>query len=251
MSRSPTTGLDRASPSRSTVSLLEIESYFGWLLTDEERDAAGVIDLPVRTIDPPGDLHAWCQELGSFGAILVDGLLVQELRIGDHVGIRVLGPGDTVLVEAGSDTPILNAGSWVGTGQVRAVFMDTGMLSALSRWPRLMIGLYRQMGQQIDRLAAQLAICQLPRVEDRVLAMMWLLAGTWGRVTSAGTRLPLDLTHEALGKMIGARRPTVTLALRELADRGAMLRQADGWLLLDSPPGDGTLGARDGTAIRR
>jgi hypothetical protein len=65
---------------------------------------------------------------------------------------------------------------------------------------------------------------------------MWLLAESWGRVTPAGTTLPLSLTHDALGALIGARRPTVTLALRELTERGAVIRQDQGWLLLEAPP---------------
>ena len=36
--------------------------------------------------------------------------------------------------------------------------------------------------------------------------------------------------------MVGARRPTVTLALRELTERGAIVRQDRGWLLLEAPP---------------
>ncbi|MFZ1996927.1 MAG: hypothetical protein WAU75_22620, partial [Solirubrobacteraceae bacterium] len=32
------------------------------------------------------------------------------------------------------------------------------------------------------------------------------------------------------------RRPTVSLALKELSDRGALLRQPGGWLLLESLP---------------
>jgi hypothetical protein len=50
-----------------------------------------------------------------------------------------------------------------------------------------------------------------------------------------GTTLPVMLTHDALGGLIGARRPTVTLALRELTDRGAVVRQDRGWLLLEQP----------------
>ena len=92
------------------------------------------------------------------------------------------------------------------------------------------------MAEQSDRLATQLAICQLPRVDQRLLAMMWLLAESWGQVTSAGTTLPLTLTHDTLGGLVGARRPTVTLALGELTDRGAIVRQDRGWLLLEPPP---------------
>ena len=62
-----------------------------------------------------------------------------------------------------------------------------------------------------------------------------LLAEYWGHVTSAGTRLPLSLTHDALGALVGARRPTVTLALGQLVERGAIVRQERGWLLLEAP----------------
>jgi hypothetical protein len=47
--------------------------------------------------------------------------------------------------------------------------------------------------------------------------------------------LPLALTHETLGGLVGARRPTVTLALRELTERGALVHQSPGWLLLEAP----------------
>ena len=46
----------------------------------------------------------------------------------------------------------------------------------------------------------------------------------------------MALTHETLGGLIGARRPTVTLALRKLSEDGSVLRQESGWLLLELPP---------------
>jgi len=59
------------------------------------------------------------------------------------------------------------------------------------------------------------------------MALMWLLAESWGRVTPAGIRLPLSLSHEVLGGLIGSRRPTVTLALTKLAEQGSLTRQDD------------------------
>jgi hypothetical protein len=49
-------------------------------------------------------------------------------------------------------------------------------------------------------------------------------------------RVPLALTHETLGGLVGARRPTVTLALRKLTDDGALVPQDHGWLLVAPPP---------------
>jgi CRP-like cAMP-binding protein len=64
---------------------------------------------------------------------------------------------------------------------------------------------------------------------------MWLLAESWGLVTPTGTVLPIALTHAALGGLIGARRPTVTLALGNLSASGLVRREPRGWLLLGSP----------------
>jgi len=52
-------------------------------------------------------------------------------------------------------------------------------------------------------------------------------------VTKLGTHLPLTITHQTFGELIGARRPTVTLALHELTDRGALITQPNGWLLTE------------------
>jgi hypothetical protein len=67
---------------------------------------------------------------------------------------------------------------------------------------------------------------------------MWHLAERWGRIASTGVVVPIEVTHGALGRLVGARRPTVSLALAELAREGSMVRRHDGsWLLrADSNP---------------
>lgn len=58
--------------------------------------------------------------------------------------------------------------------------------------------------------------------------MLWHLADRWGRVTPDGVIVPLKLTHEALGRLVGAQRPTVTLALGELVASGRVTRALTG-----------------------
>jgi CRP-like cAMP-binding protein len=106
-------------------------------------------------------------------------------------------------------------------------------MTAVRREPRVLVGLQAAAAEQLERVVTQLAICQMPRVADRVHAMLWLLADSFGRVGTAGTRVPLSLTHEIIGGLVGARRPTVTLALGELSKRGAVVQQDGGWLLLE------------------
>jgi hypothetical protein len=64
---------------------------------------------------------------------------------------------------------------------------------------------------------------------------MWHLAERWGRVGPEGVRVPLRLTHEALGRLVGARRPSVTTALSGLSKRGCLERTPAGWLLYGDP----------------
>jgi CRP-like cAMP-binding protein len=49
--------------------------------------------------------------------------------------------------------------------------------------------------------------------------------------------VPYRLTHEVLGEIVGAARPTVSLAMRTLRDRGEVLRLASGeYVLTGEPP---------------
>jgi hypothetical protein len=66
-----------------------------------------------------------------------------------------------------------------------------------------------------------------------------------GRVSGDGVILPLALTHRMLGQIVGARRPTVSSALSELAARGELARRPDGsWLLSGNPPDSEALAPR-------
>jgi CRP/FNR family cyclic AMP-dependent transcriptional regulator len=47
-----------------------------------------------------------------------------------------------------------------------------------------------------------------------------------------GVSLDLPLTHQILGQLVGAQRPTVTLAIQALSEEGQLLRKAEGGFLL-------------------
>ena len=206
-------------------------------VSGDNREELGKITLPVITIAPGAlELRALLVEHRAFGATVLDGIVMIAQQIGKQTGIQLLGPGDLLVP---GDDPLPD---WLSDVELRApasilvAVLGNELLAAAYRWPRIMQGMYARMGDQFERLTAQLVICQLPRVDERILAMMWLLAESWGQVTSAGVRLPLGLTHETLGALVGARRPTVTLALRKLVRDGSILHQDTGWLLLEQPP---------------
>jgi CRP-like cAMP-binding protein len=111
--------------------------------------------------------------------------------------------------------------------------LDPRLAPVLSRWPAVLDELMRRAVRRSHRLGIQLAIGELQGVDVRLLTMLWHIAERWGRVTLAGVVLPFGLTHETLGRLVGAQRPTVTSALSELAERGAVRRLPGGrgWLL--------------------
>lgn len=175
----------------------------------------------------------------AFAAIVVDGVVLHRLAIGGEPGLRILAPGDVVFPVPDGGGPTFGRSMYSARSSARLALLGGDFLNAVRHAPRLLVGLQSVTAEQLDRLSTQLVICQLPRVSDRVLAMLWLLADSFGRVTTAGTRLPLSLTHEVLGALVGARRPTVTLAIGELTKRGAVIHQDRGWLLLERPPTEG------------
>jgi CRP/FNR family transcriptional regulator, cyclic AMP receptor protein len=175
---------------------------------------------------------------GAFGLIVCDGLIVRELDLAGTLTADLLGPGDIVALGHRSE-PLLTTGEhWHVSGSATVAILDDRLLPALHVWPALGSRLIARAARQAARAAEQRAISQLPRVELRIRAVLWHLAERWGRVGQAGVVLPLELTHGALGHLVGARRPTVTLALGDLARDGAIVRREDGaWVLrVDSNP---------------
>lgn len=223
--------------SSDRVRLLDATFELAHRLSTEERADLAAITLPVVRV-PEGifQVPAILEGHNAFAAGVLDGVAVHALQVGEQSGIQLLGPGD-LLIEPGEGSP-----AWLDEVVFRApapmslALLGDDFLAAARRAPHLVSALYGCVADQMQRLRSQFVICQLPRVEQRVLAILWLLAESWGHVTPGGVRLPMALTHETVGGLVGARRPTVTLALRKLSEQGSIVRQDSGWLLLELPP---------------
>ncbi len=227
-----------AAPDR--VRLLDTKLEFTRHLAPDERADVAAVTLPVVNVARgPLQLDALLRAHGGFAATVLEGMLVHSLTIGDQSGIHLLGPGDLLLRGSDMPPPWLEDVAFRTAAPARLAVLGAEFIGAARRAPQVIPALYECVADQMHRLTGQLVICQLPRVDQRVLAIMWLLAESWGQVTPGGIRLPLALTHETLGAMVGARRPTVTLALRKLSQQGAIIHQDSGWLLLEPPPEPG------------
>ena len=209
-------------------------------LAPDERAEVASLTLAVTDVAPgPLDLVALLERHHAFAATVLDGVLIHSLQVGEHVGIQLLGPGDLLVRSNASPPTWLDDVVFRAPAPVRVAILGDEFLGMSRRVPQLFTALYDCLADQVQRLNGQLVVCQLPRVDERLLAMLWLLAESWGHVTPGGVRLPLALTHETLGALVGARRPTVTLALRKLSENGSIVRQDSGWLLLEPPPEPG------------
>jgi CRP-like cAMP-binding protein len=109
----------------------------------------------------------------------------------------------------------------------------------MAQWPEIFAALMDRAARRAERLVVTQAIAHLTRVDDRLLALLWLLAERWGRVVPGGVLVSLRLPHRTLAGMVGARRPSVTTALGQLMARGAIERRSDGaWILRGNPPSE-------------
>lgn len=228
---------DGAAPDPRRVLLLAEQPDLAIHVDPEHREQArATVTAPVLAVAAGPWDHATIGAQGRhpFGAIVLSGLMARTLDIGNHPSLELYGPGDVIGASL-LHTAVLPAGeSWAATVPSRLAVLDDEFLHAVRRWPRMVTGLVEQMLQQHDRLGLQLVIAEQPRVEDRLLALFWLLSERFGRMTADGVVVALSTTHEALGRLIGAQRPTVTIALRALRERGAVLRRpGGGWLLAE------------------
>jgi CRP/FNR family transcriptional regulator, cyclic AMP receptor protein len=95
-------------------------------------------------------------------------------------------------------------------------------------------------GKAIDRaraLGLQSAIMSIVGVEERLRALLWTFAERWGSVVPGGVEVEVHLPQAVLAEMVGARRPTVSLALGSLRERGKLVTLEPGhWVLRGDPP---------------
>jgi CRP-like cAMP-binding protein len=180
--------------------------------------------------DPGAVLGAAVRRVAAI--VVIDGLLIRELTLGGSTATELLGPGDLTSAADPDDRLLPVAVRWTAATPTRLALLDGHLLDVVQRRPVIASRLVRRASAQTDRLEVTRAISQLPRIDQRLLALFWHLAERWGRVGSTGVIVPLSLTHVTLGQLVGARRPTVSLALKELAASGTIVKRSDGsWLL--------------------
>lgn len=225
-----------APPAERTICLLDYDPELGRSIRPQRRAEARASAIAPVVVVPRG---AWdAQELAQgdtspYGLLLLDGLVSRTVLLGDVAATQLLGRGDLITPgEEPADALVPAPVRWNVLEPVSVAVLDERFLLSVRRWPEIVAALFERVAAQARRVGTHRALCHLPRVEDRIHALLWFLAERWGRMTPQGVILPLRLTHDMLGQLVGAKRPTVSLAIKELATTGRVHRRADGaWLL--------------------
>ena len=180
-----------------------------------------------------------------FGLLITRGVLVRRLTLGSRSGIELLGRGDMIrpwTQQPPVDTLAVDA-AWQVLERCELGMLDRDFACRVARWPQVAACLLDRAVERSRILAFQQLASHFPRLESRLMALLWMLADRWGRVTPDGVLLPIRLTHSTLAELVGASRPSVSSTLKLLERSGLLDRNGGGWLLHRQPP-PALLGAR-------
>lgn len=211
------------------IGLLEVDPELGRGIAPEDLDDARrlVVGRRLDLTAGPWDPNQLDGSDPPFAILVVEGLLTREQAVGSSVHIEILGPGD-VLNRNEDQSIVPSRVRWTNAGPATVALLDRHFLAAVRRWPVLSLRLYERVADQRQRASLLTAINSIRNVEQRILAILWHLVGLYGSVDPEGQGvLPMRLSHEAIGNLVGARRPTVTLAMKALSEASYVRRDQE------------------------
>jgi CRP-like cAMP-binding protein len=178
----------------------------------------------------------------ALGILVMGGLLARHVRLGETTTTELVGPGDLLRspeYETTGEVRFPSGIEFTVLEEARLAILDRDVTAAVCRWQPVVTWITTAAVRRSFALAELLALSHLRRVDARLLVLFWQLAIRFGRVQPEGVSVPLRLTHETLGRVVGAQRPSVTTALSQLESSGRISRrEGGGWLLHGEPPDD-------------
>jgi CRP/FNR family cyclic AMP-dependent transcriptional regulator len=190
------------------------------------RATIAVIEVPAGGAGLSGE------EIVSARGLVLKGVLLRAVDAAGHSISELLGPGDVAAADGQGDELLPTRVQW--RALERSLVADLASVEGADSHTELALldGVARRLESQLTHASVRGAITSLIRVDLRLLAYLWHLAGTFGVVTTEGVKVELPLTHALLAQLIGARRPTVTTAFGTLTAAGYIRRDGHSILLL-------------------
>ncbi len=168
--------------------------------------------------------------------LVLEGAILRDCRVGDRWSTELLGPED-VLRPWEEAEGFSGASEWHALERLQLAQLDGRLIATSVRWPELVDELLARTIRRSRHLAMLRCVCGIRRLDVRLLVLLRVLAGRWGRVSLEGIHVGMPLTHETIARLAGAQRPSVSTALARLRDRG-LVRAHDRQLVLaaELPP---------------
>jgi CRP/FNR family transcriptional regulator, cyclic AMP receptor protein len=232
-------GATRISAAPAISFILDEDPELAQGLSPEDRSVASdlfraeVIDVTRPRWQPPE-----LEPTTTYGLLVLDGLMGRRVRVGSAVATELLGSGDILRPW---DEPTLwdmipPELDWRVFRPSRLAVLDERITALIGRRRELVVTFSGRLLRRARSIAYLTAISHLTRVESKLIATLWHIASSWGRVTPEGVSVPFRLTHEVLGEILGAQRPSVTIAMQRLQQREQVRRiQGGGYLLIGDP----------------
>lgn len=168
--------------------------------------------------------------------MVVAGMLLRRVRIEGGSSVELLGAGD-LLLPWREERASFSRSEWEVVDRGRLAVLDLRSGSPLSQSPTAVSAVAARAVDRSRTLALQSAIMSIVGIEERLRALLWALAERWGAVGDDGVELEVNVPQSVLAEMVGARRPTVSLALGGLCDSGQLVAPEPGrWILRGEPP---------------
>ncbi len=210
---------------------------------DAAERARHAIVVEIEVLEPgPWTPDRSPPPVGSLGVMLLEGMMLRELVVADARSIELLSRGD-ILRPWQEDATSFSDASWQCLTRVRLATLGPRAAAGICRWPQIASNVIDRALHRSRSLAVYAAIEGMVGLDRRLVLLFWHLAEHWGERKREAIEIPLPLTHEQIGLLVGARRPSVTAALNQLATDGTLERTEGGWILRGDPPAPGP--ARD------
>ncbi len=182
------------------------------------------------------DMGPWFEAAGNgLGLLVLDGLLALEIRVAGRTAVELVGPGDLLQpLGPASDQLLVRTCGWRALRTSRLAVLDADFADRVRPFPQITRILARRACRRPLELDVLRAISSHPRLDVRLVLLLWHLAARWGRVEPGGVRLSLPLTHRLLGQLVAAERPSISHALKRLGQAGLVTGTTDDLHLRDT-----------------
>jgi CRP/FNR family transcriptional regulator, cyclic AMP receptor protein len=204
---------------------------------DARQAAAAALHAVARTLDlRPGE---WTPptvpcDRDQLAFLVVEGVMSRTVTLAGRTAIELLGEEDLLLpwVDQAEAPSVPAEVAWTVLRRTRLALLDERFAARIAAWPPISAALLARSVRRSRWLVRHLAILDQPRLDVRLVLLFWELADRWGRVAPDGVSVQLSVTHQMLGRIIRAQRPSVTATLRRLRERGFLSRASDGsWVI--------------------